>query len=179
MAQVPDYVLKENDKVDEGLTGAMKGVRLRPKMYQGPLWVERMEPGAALPKRATDGSAGYDLYPYDKGIIPAGERVIVGTKLRIQLPPCTYGQIHSRSGLAVKNRVDVCAGVIDRDYRGEVGIVLHNHSKVDYEYGNDKPIAQLVLHHISTPEVLEVSSLKDIFGDTSRGEGGYGSTDKK
>ena len=77
-----------------------------------------------------------------------------------------------RSGLAVKNGIDTGAGVIDADYRGNVGVVLFNHDKADFVVKAGDRVAQLILEQISTPEITEVDDLDD----TTRGAGGYGST---
>mmetsp|Transcript_6357 Transcript_6357/g.14900 ORF Transcript_6357/g.14900 Transcript_6357/m.14900 type:complete len:160 (-) Transcript_6357:136-615(-) len=77
-----------------------------------------------------------------------------------------------RSGLAWKNFIDTGAGVIDADYRGNVGVILFNHSEDDFQVKVGDRVAQLVLERIYTPEVKEVDSLED----TARGEGGFGST---
>lgn len=80
-----------------------------------------------------------------------------------------------RSGLAWKHSIDVGAGVVDYDYRGNVGVILFNFSDVDFEVKVGDRIAQLILERIVTPEVVEVESLDE----TERGEGGYGSTGVK
>ena len=77
-----------------------------------------------------------------------------------------------RSGLAWKHSIDVGAGVIDADYRGSVGVILFNHSDVDFEVKLGDRIAQLIIEKIITPEVMEVEDLDC----TERGVGGFGST---
>ena len=77
-----------------------------------------------------------------------------------------------RSGLAHKNFIDVGAGVIDYDYRGNVGVILFNHSEIDFEVKRGDRIAQLILEKISMANALEVDDLDD----TARGAGGFGST---
>ena len=77
-----------------------------------------------------------------------------------------------RSGLAWKHSIDVGAGVIDADYRGPVGVILFNHSDVDFEVKVGDRIAQLIIEKILTPDVVEVEDLDS----TVRGEGGFGST---
>lgn len=77
-----------------------------------------------------------------------------------------------RSGLAWKNSIDVGAGVIDADYRGPVGVILYNHSDIDFEVKPGDRIAQLILERIITPQVVEVEDLDP----TVRGAGGFGST---
>ena len=82
------------------------------------------------------------------------------------------GRIAPRSGLAVKHFIDTGAGVIDSDYRGQVKVLLFNHSEVDFEIKEGDRIAQLVLERIYTPEILVVDKLEE----SVRGAGGFGST---
>jgi dUTP pyrophosphatase len=91
------------------------------------------------------------------------------------VPPGTYGRVAPRSGLAWKHSIDVGAGVIDEDYRGNVGVILFNLSDVDFEVKEGDRIAQLVLEKIVTPEVEEVEELDE----SARGAGGFGSTGVK
>ena len=83
-----------------------------------------------------------------------------------------FHRIAPRSGLAVKNFIDVGAGVVDYDYRGNVGVVLFNHNDVDFEIKRGDRIAQLILERISMADCVEVEEL----ADTERGTGGFGST---
>lgn len=105
-------------------------------------------------------------------MIPARGKGIVKTDLSIAIPHGTYARIAPRSGLAVKHFIDTGAGVVDEDYRGAVGVVLFNHSDVDFNVKQGDRVAQLILERIVTPEVVEVESLDQ----TTRGAGGYGST---
>lgn len=77
--------------------------------------------------------------------------------------------------MAWKNFIDVGAGVIDQDYRGNVGVILFNHSDVDFDVKKGDRIAQLICERITYPNVVEVESLSE----TARGEGGFGSTGTK
>jgi len=77
-----------------------------------------------------------------------------------------------RSGLAVKHHIDIGAGVVDEDYRGNLGVVMFNHASVDFEVKAGDRIAQLVCERIAYPDIQELPSL-DV---TERGEGGFGST---
>ena len=96
----------------------------------------------------------------------------MSTDLSIATPAGTYGRIAPRSGLAAKHFIDTGAGVIDADYRGEVKVLLFNHSEKDFEIKVGDRIAQLVLERIYTPEVMEVENLEE----SVRGAGGFGST---
>jgi len=88
------------------------------------------------------------------------------------VPEGTYGRVAPRSGLAWKHHIDVGAGVIDADYRGNVGVVLFNHSEKDFPVQVGDRVAQLILERIIVPDVVEVQELPD----TIRGAGGFGST---
>jgi dUTP pyrophosphatase len=142
------------------------------------LCVEKLDPAAILPTNGSPGSAGYDLYPFVSGAIPAWGKDVVITRLKISLPPGTYGRIASRSGMSLKHDIEVGAGVIDGDYQGEIMVILRNHSDVPYSYSRDRAIAQLILEKYTKVPVKEITKQKDLFGTTQRGAGGFGSTDK-
>ena len=139
---------------------------------EAPLKVHRLNDAATLPARGSDHAAGYDIAAGEAKEIAAGERAVVMTGLKIAVPPGCYGRIAPRSGLAVKKGIDVGAGVIDADYRGELGVVLFNFGKEAFTVNPGDRIAQLVLERIATPAVEEVQELDE----TARGEGGFGST---
>jgi dUTP pyrophosphatase len=134
--------------------------------------IKKLSPTASAPTRGSAFAAGYDLYASKQATVPARGKVLVSTDLSIATPEGTYGRVAPRSGLAVKNFIDTGAGVIDADYRGEVKVLLFNHSDVDFEVKVGDRIAQLVLERIYTPEVLEVENLEE----SVRGAGGFGST---
>jgi dUTP pyrophosphatase len=136
------------------------------------LTIKKLEPDAKLPTRATSGSAGYDLYSYDDGKISPGCQVLVSTKIAMKIPDGYCGLIWSRSGLSVKHGIETGAGVIDSDYRKDVGVVLHNLSNTTFNYTKGMRIAQLLITPILTPNI--VCEDPDEFDDTKRG--GYGST---
>lgn len=131
---------------------------------------------ATLPTRGSVLSAGYDIYASEEAVIPAQGQGLVGTDISVAVPIGTYGRVAPRSGLAVKHGISTGAGVIDADYRGEVKVVLFNHSQKDFEIQKGDRIAQLVLERIVMAEVKQISAEElDI---TARGEGGFGSTGK-
>lgn len=136
------------------------------------LRVKKLTSTAILPKRGSSKAAGYDLAASEETVIPARGKGVVKTGLSIAIPPGTYARVAPRSGLAVKNFIDTGAGVVDEDYRGEVGVVLFNHSDIDFKVAIGDRVAQLILERIATPDVVEVETL-DV---TERGAGGYGST---
>ena len=95
--------------------------------------VKRLVNHAKLPIRGSTGAAGYDLHAAERCTIPASARGVVKTGIAIEIPKGLYARIAPRSGLSVKKWIDVGAGVVDRDYRGEIGVVLINHSSKDFE----------------------------------------------
>ncbi|XP_059453619.1 deoxyuridine 5'-triphosphate nucleotidohydrolase isoform X2 [Corylus avellana] len=136
------------------------------------LRVKKLSEKAVLPSRASPLSAGYDLSSATETKVPARGKALVPTDLSIAIPEGTYARIAPRSGLAWKHSIDVGAGVIDADYRGPVGVILFNHSDVDFEVKAGDRIAQLIIEKIMTPDVMAVEDLDS----TVRGEGGFGST---
>lgn len=127
---------------------------------------------AFSPTRGSKMAAGYDLYSaYDYKIPPKGKCCAM-TDIQIALPDGCYGRVAPRSGLAAKHFIDVGAGVIDRDYRGNVGVVMFNFGDKEFEVKKGDRIAQLICERIYIPELQECPNLDD----TERGEGGFGST---
>ncbi|XP_044836871.1 deoxyuridine 5'-triphosphate nucleotidohydrolase, mitochondrial isoform X1 [Mauremys mutica] len=132
----------------------------------------KLSENASAPSRGSARAAGYDLYSAYDYVIPAMEKAIVKTDIQISLPSGCYGRVAPRSGLAAKHFIDVGAGVIDEDYRGNVGVVLFNFGKEDFEVKKGDRIAQLICERIFYPELEEVQ----VLDDTERGTGGFGST---
>ena len=133
-----------------------------------------MHPLAVLPYKASPGAAGYDLTSVDTVVIPPGGSALVSTGWSMMLPQGTYGRIAPRSGLAVKHAIGVGAGVIDRDYRGVVGVVLFNHGTSHFHISQGDRIAQLILEKIV--EDVEFTHMETVLEATERGENGFGST---
>ena len=96
------------------------------------LRVKRTNVNARLPVRGTEGAAGYDLATAEAAVVPVHGKCLVKTALQIALPSCCYGRIAPRSGLTIKKFIDVGAGVVDTNYRGEVGVILFNFSDSDF-----------------------------------------------
>lgn len=92
----------------------------------------RLNKNASLPIYGSDCAAGADLCSAEECVVPAKSHLLVKTGLSVAIPPGHYGRVAPRSGLAVKNFIDVGAGVIDEDYRGEVGVLLFNFSGQDF-----------------------------------------------
>jgi dUTP pyrophosphatase len=137
--------------------------------------VRRLSEHSSLPMRASDGAAGYDLTSAHDYVVSPQNKAIICTDLSINVPDGTYGRIAPRSGLAAKRFIDVGAGVIDADYRGNVGVVLFNHAQEEFVVKRGDRIAQLILERIVTPDVTEVSDFEEK-EHTQRGQGGFGST---
>ena len=142
------------------------------KVKEIPLIVKKLSNYATLPKRGSPQAAGFDLSAAYDLLVPAGGKAIAKTDLAMKIPQTCYGRIAPRSGLAWKKHIDVGAGVIDADYRGNVGVVLFNHAKEDLVIKRGDRVAQLVLEKISMAPVIEVTDLDA----TERGAGGFGST---
>lgn len=133
---------------------------------------KRTSPAAIAPVRASPGAAGYDLFSArDVDVLPMSN-ALVSTDLMFQLPEGCYGRIAPRSGLATKFFIDVGAGVIDRDYRGTVSVVLFNFSEHVFHVRRGDRIAQLIIERIYHPVFIESDNLDA----TSRDQGGFGST---
>ena len=139
------------------------------------LRVQCLRGNAVLPIRGSEGVVGYDLSASSDCIIPSRGKGIVETGLAVSLPPGVYARIAPRSGLAIRNFIDVGAGVVDSDYRGEIKVVLFNHSAEDFAVKAGDQIAQLILERIETPQVKKVAALDD----TNCVAGGFGSTGTK
>ena len=126
--------------------------------------------------RGSCNSAGLDLSSNESGIIEPLSRVMISTGLMIKIPDSYYARIAPRSGLAFKYGIDVLAGVIDSDYRGEIKVILYNTDKnKKYEYKKGDKIAQLIIEKYYDFEI----KLVDELDNTQRGYNGFGSTDKK
>lgn len=119
-------------------------------------------------------SAGCDLFSTEDYTLKPGERHLFKTGLSIAIPAGLYGRVAPRSGLAFKNGIDVLAGVIDEDYRGEIGVILINLGQEDKVIATGDKIAQLIFENYTKVNFEETDNLDE----TTRGAGGYGSTDK-
>lgn len=139
------------------------------------LQVVKLTSKALIPTRATPQSIGLDLYsayPYD---IPAKGRRMIKTDLQIKIPIGCYGRIAPTSRLAYENFIDIGAGVIDPDYRGNVVVLIYNFSKQAFTIDRGDKVAQLILERAMIPIVQEVPSLEP----TRRGSRGLGTVKEK
>jgi len=133
---------------------------------------KRLDPRATLPTRGSAASAGLDIYSIEDITIEPKQRVLARTGLAVAVPLGFYGRVAPRSGLAVKNGLDVLAGVIDSDYRGEVCCALLNTGDETVTLPQASRLCQLIIEQIITPSPAWVEELEE----TARGAGGFGST---
>lgn len=144
---------------------------------QTTLKIQKKNPKAILPKRATEGSAGMDLYACmeEEITLRPGELAVIPTGIAIGLPGPDYAAlVFARSGLGVKHGISLSngVGVIDSDYRGEIQVGLCNLGNQPYTIRPEERIAQLVV----TPVCLLPIEDVEVLDETGRGEGGFGST---
>lgn len=139
----------------------------------------KLNPNAKTPVYSSEFAAGADLYSCSESPIEikSGETKLVGTGIATEIKEGLVGLVYARSGLASKRGLAPanCVGVIDSDYRGEIKVALHNHSKEDQVIEPFERIAQLVI----APYIKAEFELSDTLEETKRGEGGFGSTGTK
>ena len=135
--------------------------------------IKKLNPEAVIPTRNNPEDAGLDLCSVEQVTIPKGEGKMIGTGIAIELPENTVGMICDRSSMGKKG-LKVHGGIIDVPYRGEMKIVLWNHSGTDYEVKKGDKIAQILVIPILFPTPVEVDELSD----TVRGNKGFGSSGK-
>ena len=140
--------------------------------------IKKLNAAVVLPSYKTSGASGMDLMAFIKEpitlkpkkscLVPTGISVAFSNNFEIQIRP--------RSGLAAKNNVSVLntPGTIDSDYRGEIKVILYNHSNIDFLINNKDRIAQMILTPVIKMKLEETDNLPE----TVRGEGGFGSTGK-
>lgn len=136
---------------------------------------QAVKPEAVLPSYGSDKAIGLDLYAcIESGflVIPSGEWGLLATGLAVAVPDGYYGRIAPRSGWALKYGIDVLAGVIDSDYRGEIGVILINHSSGSFRVDHGDRIAQLIFECADRLKPKFCQQLPE----TERGAGGFGST---
>ncbi len=143
-----------------------------------PIRVKKLHPDAVLPTYGSEEAAGADLYACLEApvTIEPGQSFFVPTGIALEVPKGCAGLIYARSGMACKRGLAPAnkVGVIDSDYRGEIRVVLLNHSTQVQILQPGERIAQLVITPVLTPAYTQVQELSD----TDRGTGGFGSTGK-
>ena len=146
--------------------------------------VKFLRENAKLPSKYSNDSAGFDLYAAEEVVVPASlidtegllniGKAIVSTGIAVQLPSGTVGKLASRSGLSTQFNIEVGAGWIDRDYRGEIMVELRNFSSHAYQVRLGDRIAQLIVLNVATADV----ALTEKLDDSERGSRGFGSSGK-
>ncbi len=136
--------------------------------------IQRIHEKAKIPSYANADDAGVDLYSVKDIILNPGERVLVPIGIKIAIPKGYEGHVRPKSGLALKHGISIVntPGTIDAGYRGEIGVIVINHGSEPYTIESGKKIAQMVFNKVEQADFVEVESLDE----TSRGEGGFGST---
>jgi dUTP pyrophosphatase len=128
-----------------------------------------------LPKRQKDGDAGYDIrYNGPHKLVSPGQTVLLPTGIKLEIPKGYEAQVRGRSGLAFKHGLFAHVGTIDSNYRGDIGVILHNASSKPYVVSNDERIGQLIFAKVETFKFNKVEELTS----TDRGEKGFGSSGK-
>lgn len=136
--------------------------------------LEKVHPEAIVPIYATSGAAAADLHSVENYDLPINARLLVKTGWKMALPDDYVGLINPRSGMALKERITVlnAPGTLDRDYRGEVGVIVINHSDRYYKIEKGQRVAQILFVRYDQAKFSIVEKLDD----TIRGENGFGST---
>jgi len=131
---------------------------------------------AMIPIYGSKYAVGMDIFSDTNDIISAGKRKLISTGISVSWSGLDeenyYLRVAPRSGLSVKNNIDIGAGVIDYDYRGIIYVCMINNGTNDFEVSKDMKIAQLILEKCIRPIIKEVSDLDN----TERGHNGFGST---
>jgi deoxyuridine 5'-triphosphate nucleotidohydrolase len=168
---MPQYEMGENDN-DQTVTLPPALFRNQGERKREVLKVRRSTEKAKIPTKGSKDAAGHDLYSIEEKTISKESQELISTGIHISIPKGTYARIAPRSGLATRNMIGIGAGVIDKDYRGEVKVLIFNHGHQDFHVKEGDRIAQLILEKIKDVEVLEVERLDD----TERGNQGFGSS---
>lgn len=140
-----------------------------------PIQLKRLSPKARQPERGSEQGIGLDLFACldeERVTIPPNEVRLIGTGWAMRPPRGYYLRIAPRSGLAVTAGLDILAGVIDRDYTGEIKVVVATHGFETVEIRQGQKFAQVIAEKASVLPTVEVAEL----GETARADGGFGST---
>jgi len=164
MKKIEDYY-EENSNVVQKINEIIEHIN-KPLIIK----FEKCHANAVIP-RVSQGDAGMDLYAIEDGIILPREHGLVKTGLKWQAPNGYYLKIASRSGLSYKNGIEVGAGVIDSSYRGEIGVILFNHSDVVFHFKRNHRIAQGIVYGLPKFSVVEES-----LDESKREDKGFGSS---
>jgi len=141
------------------------------------LKIKKIDHNAIIPNYAHEGDAGLDLYAIKELVLNPGDRGLVHTGIQIELPKNTEAQIRPRSGLALKSGITTLnsPGTIDEGYRGEIGVILINHSNEIFTVEQGMKIAQMVIKPVFKVDIIETKELSE----SERNENGFGSSGTK
>ena len=130
-----------------------------------------------LPVYKTEKSAGCDIYAANAHeiILHPWERKLIPTGIRIEMPEDSFAQMSPRSGLSLKEGIVAITGIIDSDYRGEVGVILSNQSNRAFAINRGDRVAQMVFIGNGGLFQADFNNVENL-SDTDRGESGFGST---
>lgn len=134
----------------------------------------KLSKDAQMPTYGTSGAAGADLYAATSVTIPSGGRCLIPTGVSVEIPEGHFCHVMGRSGNTIKKGLHVALGLVDEDYRGEIGVMAFNQSGEAISFAKGDRVAQMVILPYPKVEFVEVDELSD----TERGTGGYGSTGK-
>jgi len=142
--------------------------------YRPCMKFEKTHPEAQLPKKNFTSDSGWDIFAVEEMVIPANGKAVVPVGLKLAyLEPGYWISVESRSGLSFKNGILAHPGVIDQNYRGDLGVLLYNHGVEAYTVKKQDRVAQLVLHYN-----IHLDVDWGIVQPTDRGEKGFGSSGK-
>ncbi len=135
--------------------------------------IKKLSDKATIPTQGSSEAAGYDLYAAEDNVVYSMSRTLVKTNISIAIPEGYYGRIAPRSGLAFKHGIDVLAGVIDSDYRGDISVILFNTStNSEFKIKAGDRIAQIIIEKCHNVHW----DIENELNDTDRKEKGFGST---
>lgn len=134
----------------------------------------KLHPDAIIPQYQHEGDSGVDLHAIEPVAIAPHKTALIKTGLAAEIPIGTELQIRPRSGLALKQSITVLntPGTVDANYRGEIGVILINHSDYTFHVEVGMRVAQMVMSPVIRPEIIVV----DTITESNRGTGGFGST---
>ena len=135
--------------------------------------IQKISNDAIIPRYAHDTDTGMDIYSTEEIVILPNHRCLVPTGIKVEIPKGYEIQIRPKSGLAIKHGITILntPGTIDSGYRGEIKVIVINHSSKHYKIEKGQKIAQIILNKIEKIKFTETK-----LGKTKRGEGGFGST---
>lgn len=134
--------------------------------------IKKLSNKATTPVRHLEG-AGLDIFTAEETIIPAHSAKLIKTDLQIKIPNNHMGLLMGRSGVSLNANLIIHSGIIDQDYRGNIGIIIHNLNKENIKIKSEKKIAQLIIIPIIQPIIKIVDSMDK----TERDQKGFGSSD--